>query len=144
MNEKVILTIASLLSILLATLHMSDDVVRGFEPGGFENLRGMGMMVVWLFGTLTLSGRLSGYIIMILGSMLGTIMPMAHMRGQGLVGGDVATSGGAHFFVWTLVALGVVSMFSLILSVRGLWGLRRGTAQVPGPKSQGPGPEALL
>jgi len=30
------------------------------------------------------------------------------------------------WFVWTLHALGVIGLFSLILSVRGLWSLRRG------------------
>jgi uncharacterized membrane protein YGL010W len=30
------------------------------------------------------------------------------------------------FFVWTLLALGVTAVFSVILSARGLWSLRRG------------------
>ena len=32
MNRNAILTITSLLSILFMTFHISDDVVRGFEP----------------------------------------------------------------------------------------------------------------
>ena len=29
------------------------------------------------------------------------------------------------FFIWTLIAIGVTSLLSVVLSVRGLWGLRR-------------------
>ena len=129
MKQSGLLTITSLLSILLATFHLSDDIVRGFEPGGFKNVSGMIMFVVWLYGTLMLMGRRSGYIIVLLGSLLGSVMPLAHMRGAGLVGGRMVNSGGRLFFVWTLVALGVTAFFSLILSVRGLWGLRKVAAK---------------
>jgi len=115
------LTITSLLSILLATFHLSDDIVRGFEPGGFKQVSGILIMVVWLYGTLVLAERRSGYVIMLLGSLLGALMPLAHMRGAGLVGGRVANSSGQLFWVWTLLALGVTATFSLILSVRALW-----------------------
>lgn len=125
MKNNVTLTITSLLSILLAVCHLSDDIVRGFEPGGFRHISGILMMVVWLYGTLVLAGRRSGYIIVLLGSLLGSVMPLAHMRGAGLVGGRVAGSSGMFFWVWTLLTLGVTSVFSLILSVRGLWSLRR-------------------
>ena len=37
MKYSVLLTIASLLSILFMTFHLSNDIVRGFEPGGFKN-----------------------------------------------------------------------------------------------------------
>jgi hypothetical protein len=83
------------------------------------------MMVIWMFGALVLSGRRSGYIIMLLGSILGSVMPLAHMRGVGLVGGRIVNSGGKFFWVWTLIALGVVAFFSFVLSVLGLWSLRR-------------------
>ena len=122
MKHSVMLTIASLLSILFFTFHLADDIVRGFEPGGFKHLSGVLTLVVWLYGTLVLAERRSGYIII----LLGLLMPLAHMRGAGLVGGRIANSSGAFFFVWTLLALGVTALFSVILSVRGLWSLRRG------------------
>ncbi len=46
------------------------------------------------------------------------------MKGAGL-GGAIATSSGAFFFIWTILALGVTALFSVILSVRGLWSLQR-------------------
>lgn len=121
MKQNATLTITSLLSILFMTFHLSDDIVRGFEPGGLRNVTGVLMMVIWLFGTLVLSGRRSGYIIILLGSILGSGVPVVHMMGRGLVGGRIANSSGIHFWVWTLLTLQVVAIFSLILSVRGLW-----------------------
>jgi len=121
MKRSVMLTITSLLSILFMTFHLSDDVVRGFEPGGFKNVTGVLMMVVWLYGTLVLAERRSGYIIILLGSILGSGVPLVHMMGAGMVGGRVANSSGKFFFVWTLLTLQVTAIFSLILSIRGLW-----------------------
>jgi len=121
MKRSVMLTITSLLSILLMTFHLSDDIVRGFEPGGFKNITGVLMLVIWLYGTLVLAERRSGYIIMLLGAILGSGVPVVHMMGVGLVGGRIANSGGVFFWVWTLIALQVTAIFSLILSARGLW-----------------------
>jgi hypothetical protein len=123
MKHNVMLTITSLLSILFFTFHQADDIVRGFEPGGFKNLSGVLILVVWLFATLVLAGRRSGYIIILLGSLLGLLLPLAHMRGAGLVGGRIVNSSGIFFWVWTLYALGVTALFSVLLSVRGLWSL---------------------
>lgn len=39
MNSKATLTITSLLTILLSSFHLADDVVRGIEPGGTSNAR---------------------------------------------------------------------------------------------------------
>lgn len=123
MKNDHLLTITSLLTILLFSLHLSDDVVRGFEPGGFKHLQGISTMVVWLCAALLLNGRRLGYVIILLGSTLAVLMPLAHMSGKGL--SPVAATPGGHFFVWTLFAIGVTATFSLVLAVRGLWGLRR-------------------
>jgi hypothetical protein len=125
MKDNIELTITSLLSILFLTFHLSEDIVRGFEPGGVRNVTGALIAVVWLYGTLMLAGRRSGYIIILLGSILGSGVPVIHMMGAGLVGGRIASSGGKLFWVWTLITLQVTAIFSLILSVRGLWSLNR-------------------
>jgi len=127
MKENVILTIASLLSILFATFHMADDVDRGMSPGGLLNLLVVAICVVWLYGTLVLAGRRSGYVIILLASLLMMVVPVIHMRGVG-IGFGTKRSGG-FFFVWTLLALGVSALFSVILSARGLWSLRRGQSR---------------
>jgi hypothetical protein len=118
------LTITSLLSILFMTFHLTDDILRGMASGGVSNLAGVLILVVWLYGTLVLAERRSGYVIILLGSLLGSGVPVIHMMGKGV--GEIAKSSGGFFFVWTLLALGVTAIFSLILSARGLWSLRRG------------------
>jgi hypothetical protein len=124
------LTITSLLSILFMTFHLTDDIVRGFEKGGASNLTAVPIFVVWLYGTLVLAERRSGYIIILLGSLLGLGVPVIHMMGKGVgFGGNIAKSSGAFFFIWTIIALGVTALFSVILSVRGLWSLRWGQSR---------------
>ena len=122
MKRNDMLTIASLLSILFVTLHLADDIVRGMEPGGLSNLTVVPILVVWLYGTLVLGEKRAGYVIILLGSLLGLLVPIVHMEGKGVgVAGGIAHSSGGFFFIWTLLALGVTSLFSVILSARGLW-----------------------
>lgn len=120
MKHSVVLTIASLLSILFTTFHVADDIVRGMEPGTLSDLIVVPILVIWLYGTLVLAEKRSGYVIILLGSLLGLLVPVIHMKGAG-VGGAIAKSSGAFFFIWTLLALGVTALFSVILSARGLW-----------------------
>lgn len=127
MKQNNILTIASLLTILLLTFHLADDIVRQFENGKLQNLIAVPICVVWLYGTLMLAGRRSGHVIILLFSLLGTIVPVIHMMGKGVgAGSRIANSSGGFFFIWTLFAIGITSLFSVILSVSGLWSLRRG------------------
>ena len=122
MKRSVLLPIASVLAVLLVSLHVTDDIVRGYEKGGLWNLSTAPTLVTWLYGTLVLAERRSGYVIILLGSLLGTLVPVIHFRvAGGVAGGEIAKSGGAFFWVWTLIALGVSSLFSVILSVHGLW-----------------------
>jgi len=123
MKNNLTLTIASLLSILFATFHLADDIDRGMSPGGLPNLLAVVICVVWLYGTLVLAGRRSGYIIILIASLLSMGVPVIHMRGPGIGFGTIRSGG--FFFIWTLLALGVTSLFSVILSVRGLIGLSR-------------------
>src|SRR5215467_14363313 len=115
MKQNSILTLASLLSILFMTFHITDDIVRGFEKGGISNLTAVPIFVVWLYGTLVLAERRSGYVIILLGSLLGLGVPILHMTGKG-VGGEIAKSSGAFFFIWTIIAVGVTALFSVVLA----------------------------
>jgi hypothetical protein len=125
MKQTTSWTIASLLSILLLTFHLADDIVRGFAGGGLANLTVLPIFALWLYGTLVLAERRSGYVIVLLMSLLGLVVPIIHMTGKGF-SGPRTRSGGAFFFIWTTLAIGVTSLFSVILSARGLWGLRWG------------------
>jgi len=121
MKHKLVLITASLLSILFMMLHLADDIVRGMAPGTLSTLAAaVPILVVWLYGTLVLPEKRSGYVIILLGSLLGLLAPVLHMKGAG-VGGALAKSSGAFFFIWTLIALATTALFSVILSARGLW-----------------------
>ena len=120
MKQNAMLTIASLLSILFMTLHQTDDIVRGMEPGTLFDLIVLPILAVQLYGTLMLAGKRSGYVIILTASLLELVVPVVHMKGAG-VGGAIAKSDGAFFFIWMLLALGVTALFSVILSARGLW-----------------------
>jgi hypothetical protein len=120
MKQNVALTIASLLSILFMTLHLTDDIVRGMEPGTLFDLVTLPILAVQLYGTLALAGKRSGYVIILVASLLELVVPVVHMKGAG-VGGAIAQSNGAFFFIWTLLTLGVTALFSVMLSARGVW-----------------------
>lgn len=123
MNQNRLLTITSLLSIILLSLHLADDIVRGLSAPGADNLVAVLILFVWLYGTLMLTGRLAGYVIMLLGAIFAAGMPVLHMTGKSYA--TIAASDGGLFFIWTLLAIGTTGLFSLVLAARGLWGLRR-------------------
>lgn len=114
MKPSVMLTVASLLSLLLIMFHLTDDVLLQAE-GAVKFPIPVLIFVVWLYGTLMLSDRVSGHIIMLLGGLAAAGMIVVHSRG-----GVVHKSGG-FFFVWTLFALSATGWFTAILSARGLW-----------------------
>ncbi len=127
MKQHAILVVTSLLSILLLTLHITDDIVRGIskaEPSKTALL----VLVLFLYGTLVLAEKRSGYIIMLFVGLFAAAMPVMHMRGAHYP--EIARSPGGFFFVWTLWALGGLGGFTFVLSARGLWRLRRGSHDV--------------
>ena len=132
MKHHVTLTISSLISILLFSLHWADEVARGLEPGTVSAFGGLLILAVWLCATLVFAERRSGLVILLLGSILASGVPVLHMQGVGLVGGRIAAnSSGALFWVWTNIALGASGMLSFVLSARALWSLRRGQPTTP-------------
>ncbi len=132
MTRNVLLTIASLLSILFFTFHVSDDFVRGMDTSdGYRLLFGILLITIWLYGTLILTGKRSGYIVMLIFGVLGSLVPVLHMSGEGLIGGRVAgDSTGAFFWAWNNIALDVTSVFSIILAVRCLWNPQWGQSRL--------------
>lgn len=112
-KHNTILTITSLLSTLLFSLHVTDDIVRGADRWGRQSLVGVLILVVLLYGALVLAERRSGLIIMLIGGLGAAAMPVIHSKV------NLAKSG-AFFFIWTLFALGALGTLTMILAVRGL------------------------
>ena len=121
MKHHVVLTVTSVISILLVILHVSDDIVRGFESGGFKHIQLILTMSVWLYATVALAEGRVKYTLMLLGSLLGVVVSLAHMRGVGLVGGRIAGTSGMLLWVYTVLVLGVTTTVSVALSARGMW-----------------------
>ena len=135
MKHNRTLAVTSLLSIVLVIFHVSEDIVRGFEPGGFKHIQTILTMSLWTYGTVALTGRRSGYILMLLGALLGSLVSIAHMRGPGLVGGRIANSDGMLLWVFSELLLGVTACVSVVLAAQGLW-----TGSKHDPVHQNPGP----
>ena len=121
MKANALLSITSLLSIVLLTFHLADDVLLGKDVLDIGRLSiYLPIIAVWLCGTLLLMGRYSGCIVGMVGALIGLAVVAIHASG---------TTGihGTFFHVWLLIAIGAASLFSLILAVIGLVDLHKST-----------------
>ena len=115
MRQTLTLTISSLLSLALFTLHLTQDVLHdkaGLDTQG--TIICLAIMIVLLYGTVELAGRRLGYVIMLLGGLATAYMQFLH----GL--GPSATRWG-FLFIWTMLVMGVVGLFVAILATQALW-----------------------
>ena len=86
MKSNHLLVIASLLSILLMTLHLTSDTIHaraGTPEAGGSTLVAVPVLALLLCGTLLLNQRRSGIIIMLVGSILAMGMPVIHVMATG-------------------------------------------------------------
>ena len=80
MKHTLALTITSLLSILFVTFHFTSDTLHakvGTPEAGGVTLVVVPILVVWLYGTLVLAERRSGYVIMLVGALLALFLPVS-------------------------------------------------------------------
>jgi hypothetical protein len=119
MAHQHLLTLTSLRAVTLFTLHWSDEIARGLEAGTTAAIGGFAILFVWLYATRVALHRRWGLIIVLLGALLASAVPILHMQGAGLVGKRLAVdSRGAFFWVWTNIALGLSGMISPVESAR--------------------------
>ena len=123
MKENDMLTVSSLLSIVLTTFHLAGDYSLGIEKTGKAIFVVVPIVVVFLYGALVLADRWPRYIVILLGSLLGLYAVYIHAKSARIA--EIAQGNGGNFFLWTLIALGITSMFSLILCGRIMWRLLR-------------------
>jgi hypothetical protein len=124
-KQTAALVISSLLAMLFATFHLTHDIIRGFSPGRLSNVFVVLVVTIWLYATLLLAERRSGLVVICVLSLLSSGIPIVHMTSKRGITAGLPLSAGAFFFVWTLIALGITASFSGVLSLRGLWSLRR-------------------
>ena len=84
MKENTILVVTSLLSILLLTLHVTDDIVRGISKAESSNTALL-VLMLFLYATLMLAERRSGHVIMLLAGLFAAAMPTRPRREQSRV-----------------------------------------------------------
>jgi hypothetical protein len=124
MRSNVTLTVSSLLSIVLFTVHVAHDLIYGLDSmSRAETPTLLLIMLVALYGTVELAGRRSGLVVTLLLGILSAALPVLHTAG------GPRSAGRGFFFVWTLLALGASGVFSAALSMRGLWTATRGRSR---------------
>lgn len=121
MKPNVLLPVTSLLSILLLSIHVTLDIVRGVDKWGPPSLIGVLILAVLLYGTLVVAERRSGLVIMFLAGLFAVAMPVIHWRVS-------MTKPNTFLFIWTLFALGATGTLTAILAARGLLSRRSGPA----------------
>jgi len=113
-DTRMLLPIASLLSNILLTLHLADDVVLGKDVLDITRLCiYLPIVAVWLYAALVLAERRPGLVIMLLGALLGLVVVAIHASGPAGIRGE-------FLHVWLLIAIGGTSLFALILAARAL------------------------
>ena len=118
MKQNRLLIGITLASVVLLALHISQDIVFGFDRGGLNHLVGIGILLVITCGALLLPHRRLGQVIMLLGGVMAAGMLPLHMR-NGLRP-EFLEKSGALLFIWTVYVLGVMGFLSIILAVRAL------------------------
>ena len=119
MKQNDLLSVTSILSVFLLALHISQDIVFGFDRAGLNHLVGVAILFVILCGAVLLRERLLGTVIMLLGGLMAAGMLPLHMRNG--MRPEFLEKSGALLFIWTLYVLGVMGAFTVILAVQALW-----------------------
>lgn len=115
MRQNITLTIVSLLTLVLLSVHFVHDVMHGVEPPrAIINMSVI--LVVWTAVTVLLMGRIAGYILLFLGFLGAAGMPVIHTMNA-----TTLKYQGEFSFYWTLAALGVTGGLGAILAAIGLW-----------------------
>jgi hypothetical protein len=113
-----LLSVTSILSVLLLALHISQDIVFGFDRAGLNHLVGVAMLLVIACGAVLWRDRLPGKVIMLLGGVMAAGMLPLHMRNG--MRPEFLAKDGALLFIWTMYVLGVMGAWSVILAIQAL------------------------
>src|SRR5436853_6269602 len=105
---RVMLVVASLVTLLLTVVHLTQDVLH--KPEG-TNLYPIPVVVfaLWMTGTLLASDRIWGLVMMLFGGLIGAAMIVVHSPG------GVVTKSQGFAFVFTNFLLSTTGWFTMIL-----------------------------
>jgi hypothetical protein len=118
-RQHVTLTVTSLLTVSLFSVHVSQDIVHDPNVDKTGTAIILGILLLYLYGTLELAGRRAGYVIMLLGGIAAAYMPFLHTLGP-------RAARWGFEFVWPMVLMGATGTLGAVVSARELWrSLRR-------------------
>jgi hypothetical protein len=118
MKPRGALPILSLLSAVLLSLHISQDIVFGFDSAGLNHLVGVSILLVLVCGATLLQERWLGRVVMLLGGVMALGMLPLHMR-HGFRPAFLQKDG-ALLFVWVLYLLGINGALCIVLFFHAL------------------------
>ena len=124
MKQNNLLSSVSLVSALLLALHISQDIVFGFDRAGLNHLTGVAILLVIVSGAVFLRERMLGKVIMLLGGVMALGMLPLHMRNG--MRPEFLERSGALLFIFTMYVLGVLGAVTIILAVLAMRGRRDG------------------
>lgn len=126
MNNRVLLIVTSLVTMLLFTLHWIQDVQWGLDQASPANFGLVLILLVWLCATLVWPHRRAGLIVLLILSLLSVGVTVLHIRSASYL--RLAATEGGLPFVWTLIMVGAGGAFGSVLAVRGLLEMKKGVA----------------
>lgn len=129
MKSEKMAAILSLLILVLLTVHLSHDMIYGYEPARLKSLIATPFVALWLYAALALAGRRSGYVLLLVGGLVASVVPIVHLSGTG-IREEVVQSSGGFFFILTLIALAMCASISFALSIHGFWRLKGGAVSL--------------
>ena len=115
MKQNLTLTITSLFTVVLTSLHFTDDNLHtkgGVDTVGITIL--LSILLVMVYATIELAGRRLGYAIIFLGGIAAAYMPYLHGMGP-------SSTRWGYEFMWTMLAMGVSGSFAAILAARAMY-----------------------
>lgn len=127
MKQNDLLSLTSIFSVFLLALHISQDIVFGFDRAGLNHLVGVAILLVVVCGAVLLREGKLGKVIMLLGGLMALGMLPLHMRNG--FHPEFLDKGGALLFIWVLYILGVNGAFSIILAIRALSAREKASGQ---------------
>jgi len=113
MKQNVLLVVASLLSLLLLIVHITQDTILQAE-GSMMYPIPVVIFAVWLYATLVAPDRIWGLVVILLGGLFSVGMIVIHAKGI------VVRQTGGFFFIFTQFALSTTGWLTIALAARAL------------------------
>lgn len=121
MNERTILSAASVLGVFLFIVHWAQDVAIGIDRIGLQSYGGVAICLFWLLAATILREGKPGKVLLLLFSLFAAAMPSVHLKGTRIA--EISRGEGGLLYLVVMLTLAVAAAFASVLAAREL---RRG------------------